>query len=472
MNALTGCDLGLIGLDAMGRNLALNLADHGFSIVAYDQDLSKVKSLRDEAVDRKIQGANGLADFVNRLRAPRAVMMLVPAGPPVDAVIRDVMPYLARGDLIIDGGNSYFKDTDLRGQMLADRGLAYLGIGISGGEQDARHGLSLMVGGSPEAYERVRLMLAAAAARVAGEPCLAYLGPGSAGHYVKMVHNGIEYGLMQLIAETYGLLKHGAYYTNDELHNLFRRWNASELNAYLIEVTAGIFREVDARTGRRLIDVIRDEANQKGAGSWTSQDAVNLHVPIPTIDAAVTARNLSMLKTERGTAGQLLMNHIPRRPIGKNTLSRQLRNALYAGMIITYAQGFALLRTASRAYHYGLQLEEVARIWRSGCIIRSDLLEKIRTAYQARADLPNLLFDRLLSLELNERQSDLRTVVRTAATFGLPVPGFMASLAYFDGYRSAWLPANLIQAQRAYFGAHTDEWLDAQGVFHTNWREE
>ncbi len=472
MDALSACDLGLIGLGVMGRNLALNLADHGFSIAGFDRDLSKVKNLCGEAGDRKIQGANSLAEFVDRLRVPRAVMMLVPAGAPVDAVIRDLLPYLARGDLIIDGGNSFFKDTDLRGRMLADKGLAYLGAGISGGEHGARYGPCLMLGGPPEAYERVRRMLEAAAAQVAGEPCTAYLGPGSAGHYVKMVHNGIEYGLMQLIAETYGLLKHGAYFTNDELHHLFRRWNACELNAYLIEITASIFHEVDAQTGQRLIDVIRDEAEQKGAGSWMSQDALSLHVPIPTIDAAVTARHLSMLNTERGTASQLLMNHIPRRHIGKNTLSRQLRNALYAGMILTYAQGFALLRTASRAYHYGLHLEEVARIWRSGCIIRSDLLEKIRAAYQARPVLPNLLFDRLLSHELNERQADLRTVVRTATTFGLPVPGFMASLAYFDGYRSAWLPANLIQAQRDYFGAHAYERVDAPGVFHTGWSEE
>ncbi len=472
MDSLSACDLGLIGLGVMGRNFVLNLADHGFAIAGYDQDLNKVRDLCDEAGERKIYGADSLSEFINRLRTPRAVMMLVPAGAPVDKVIRDLLPHLARGDLIIDGGNSFFKDTDLRSQALANRGLAYVGMGISGGEHGARHGPSLMPGGAPEAYERVRTMFETSAAQVAGETCIAYLGPGSAGHYVKMVHNGIEYGLMQLIAETYDLLKRGVYFTDDELYDLYRRWNASELNAYLIEITASIFREVDPQTGERLIDVILDEAKQKGTGSWTSQDALSLHVPIPTIDAAVAARNLSMLKSERETASQLLMNHLPRRRIGRHTLVRQLRNALYAGMIITYAQGFALLQRASPAYHYGLRLEEVARIWRGGCIIRSDLLEKIRAAYQAQSELPNLLCDRQLSHELNQRQADLRAVVRAAATFGLPVPGFMASLAYLDGYRSEWLPANLIQAQRDYFGAHTYERMDAPGVFHTSWSEE
>jgi 6-phosphogluconate dehydrogenase len=391
---------------------------------------------------------------------------------PVDAVIRDLLPHLQPGDLIIDGGNSHFDDTDLRGKMLAEKGLHFLGVGISGGESGARHGPSIMPGGPREAYERVRPIFEAVAAKVNGEPCVTYLGPGSAGHYVKMVHNGIEYGLMQLIAESYDLMKRGLGLSDDELHDVYARWNETELNGFLIEITAQIFRQVDEKTGRRLVDVILDEARQKGTGKWTSQDGMELQAPTPTIDAAVAARDLSTYKTERETASRLLGGPSPSFQGERGAFLEQLRSALYAAMILTYAQGMALLRVASQSYGYGLDLEAVARIWRGGCIIRAALLEPIRAAYRARPDLANLLLDPDLSAELVRRQGDLRAIVSHAAGLGIPAPGLMASLAYLDGYRSAWLPANLIQAQRDYFGAHTYERVDARGVFHTRWSDD
>ncbi|HBY94230.1 MAG: NADP-dependent phosphogluconate dehydrogenase [Ardenticatenaceae bacterium] len=465
-------EIGMIGLGVMGRNLLLNMADHGYSVIGYDKDLSTVQALRAEAEHRDIRGAESPEEFTSLLRSPRAVMMLVPAGPVVDAVIQGVLPHLEARDLIIDGGNSYFQDTDLRAKTLAAKGILYLGVGISGGEWGARYGPSMMPGGPVDAYERVRPLFEAVAAHVNGDPCVTYLGPGSAGHYVKMVHNGIEYGLMQLLAETYDLMKRGLGLNDDELHAVYDRWNQTELNAYLVEITAQIFCKMDELTDRRLIDVILDEAMQKGTGRWTSQDAMELQVPVPTIDAAVAMRNLSAFKREREEAGQLIEGPSPGYQGERETFLSQLRNAFYAAMIITYAQGMAQLRQASQAYDYHLKLEDVARIWRGGCIIRAALLEPIRAAYHTHPDLPNLLVDPHLSREVMARQADLRAVVRTAAELGLPAPGLMASLAYFDGYRSAWLPANLIQAQRDYFGAHTYERVDATGLFHTQWRQE
>lgn len=464
-------ELGMVGLGVMGRNLGLNMADHGFAVVGYDKDISKVQALRDEAGDRPVRGADSLAELVSLLRRPRAMMLLVPAGPPVDAVIRDLLPYLEKGDLIIDGGNSFFKDTDLRAKTLAEKGLPLLGVGISGGEAGARHGPSLMPGGPQQAYERVRPIFEAVAARVKGEPCVAYLGPGSAGHYVKMVHNGIEYGLMQLIAESYDLMKRGLGLSDDALHDIYTAWNEAELQSFLVEITADIFRRVDERTGRRLIDVILDEAKQKGTGMWTSQNAMELQLPTPTIDIAVAMRDLSGYKTQREAAGQLLRGPTPTFRGDRDLFLEQLRHALYCGMVITYAQGFALLQRATWAYEYNLVLAEVARIWRGGCIIRSALLEDIRAAFQSRSHPPHLLLDPHLAEVGTTRQEDLRAVVHIAIELGLPAPGLMASLAYFDAYRSIWLPANLIQAQRDYFGAHTYERIDTRGVFHTHWSE-
>jgi 6-phosphogluconate dehydrogenase len=464
-------EIGMVGLGVMGRNLVLNMADHGHSVAGYDKDLTKVEALQGEAGDREIQGAKTMEEFVGLLRAPRAVMMLVPAGAPVDAVIHDVLPYLEEGDIIIDGGNSHFSDTDLRARNLADKGIQYLGVGISGGESGARHGPSMMPGGPRQAYERVRPIFEASAAHFSGDPCVTYLGPGSAGHYVKMVHNGIEYGLMQLIAESYDLMKRGLHLSDDEMHDIYDLWNREELSGYLMEITAAIFLEKDEKTGKRLIDIILDEAKQKGTGMWTSQDAMELRVPVPTIDIAVAMRNLSAIEEERSSARQALTGPEPFFEGDLWDSVEQLRRGLYAAMIVTYAQGMAQLQVASNANNYDLDLEAVASIWRGGCIIRAALLENIQTAYKKNPDLPNLLLDPDLGQAVESRQEDLRAVVRAAAEWGIPTPGLAVSLAYFDGYRSAWLPANLIQAQRDYFGAHTYERIDQKGAFHTQWAE-
>jgi 6-phosphogluconate dehydrogenase len=469
----SGYEIGMVGLGVMGRNLLLNMADHGYSVAGYDVDSTKVEALRREAERRDIRGAESLAEFASSLRGPRAVMMLVPAGPPVDSVIKDLLPHLARGDLIIDGGNSHFKDTDLRTRALAEKGILYMGIGVSGGEHGARHGPSIMPGGTREAYERVRPILEAVAAMADGEPCVAYLGRGSAGHYVKMVHNGIEYGLLELIAETYDLMKRGLGLSDNELHTVFDTWNRGELNGYLIEITADIFcrgDELDA--GKRLVDSILDEAKQKGTGKWTSQDAMDLQIPVPTLDMAVAMRDLSAFKTEREAAARSLGGPPRKMRAGRPPFLRQLNQALYAAMIITYAQGMALLLRASHVYEYGLNLEDVARIWRAGCIIRSTLLEDIRAAYRSQPTLANLLVDPQLGRLVTDRQEALREVVKRAVHLGIPAPGLAVSLNYFDGYRSGWLPANLIQAQRDYFGAHTYERIDAKGVFHTLWERD
>jgi 6-phosphogluconate dehydrogenase len=462
-------EIGMVGLGVMGRNLVLNIADHGYSVSGYDKDLTKVQELQTEAGGRAVNAAQSLKGFVSELSIPRVIMMLVPAGPVVDNVIRELMPYLETGDLIIDAGNSHFKDTDLRSKSLAEKGILYMGIGVSGGEDGARHGPSLMPGGPIEAYERVRPIFEAVAAHVEGVPCVAYLGSGSAGHYVKMVHNGIEYGLMELIAESYDLMKRGLGMSDEELSVVYNNWNKSELNAYLIEITSHIFRKVDERTGKQLLDVILDEAEQKGTGMWASQDAMDIQVPTPVIDAAVVARNLSALKSEREAASKTLKLQIPHFEGDREALLTQLKGAIYASMIITYAQGMAQLRLASQVYAYNIKSEDVARIWRGGCIIRAALLEDIRAAFHAHPDLPNLLTSSHLGQEVLKRQEDLRAVVGLTAKIGLPTPCLMASLAYFDGYRSAWLPANLIQAQRDDFGAHTYERVDAKGVFHTQW---
>jgi len=462
-------EIGMVGLGVMGRNLVLNIADHGYSVSGYDKDLSKVQQLETEAGSRRINAARTLKEFVSVLSTPRAIMMLVPAGQVVDSVIHDLLPLLEKGDLIIDAGNSHFKDTDLRSKSLAEKSILYMGVGVSGGEEGARNGPSLMPGGPKEAYERVRPIFEAVAAHVGEDPCVTYLGPGSAGHYVKMVHNGIEYGLMQLIAESYDVMKRGLELSDKELSVVFSNWNGAELNAYLMEITSRIFIKVDEKTGKHLVDVILDEARQKGTGMWTSQDAMDIQVPTPVIDAAVVARNLSALKGEREAAGKKLKVPKSRLKGKRDAILTKLKGAMFTAMIITYAQGMAQLRTASKVYKYDLKLEDVARIWRGGCIIRSALLEDIRAAYLAHPDLPNLLIDKRLRKVVMSVQKDLRTVVGLAVKAGLPIPCLMASLAYFDAYRSAWLPANLIQAQRDDFGAHTYERVDAKGVFHTSW---
>ncbi len=465
-----GCDIGMVGLGVMGRNLALNMAEHNFAVAGYDTDPAKLQLLGSAGASLPVQPAASLPEFVATLRPPRAVMMLVPAGPPVDGVIRELLPHLQPGDVLIDGGNSHFRDTDLRGKTLSEHGVLYLGMGVSGGEYGARHGPSLMPGGPEAGYLRVRPIMEAVAARVDLDPCVAYLGPGSAGHYVKMVHNGIEYGLMQLLAESYDLLRRGLGLTDDELHEVYAAWNRGPLNGFLVEITADIFCQTDERTGKRLIDVILDEAGQKGTGMWTSQDGMDLGVPLPNIDIAVAMRNLSNLKENREAAGHLLGVDNQALAGSRAAFIDQLEAALYAAQILTFAQGLALLGRASVAYGYGLELATVACIWRGGCIIRAALLEKIRAAYQRSPDLANLALDPDVAHDLNARQAALRGVVQAAAAAGIPVPGLGSALAYLDAFRSSWLPANLIQAQRDYFGAHTYERVDAKGVFHTEWR--
>ena len=462
-------DIGMIGLGVMGRNLLLNMADRGFAVAGYDKNLSTVAALRAEAEGRNIYGAESLEEFVVSLRAPRAVMMLVPAGAVVDAVLQDLLSHLGANDLVIDGGNSHFKDTERREKMLAERHLHFLGVGISGGEDGARHGPSIMPGGNREAYRRVQPIFEAVAAKAGGEPCVVYLGPGAVGHYVKMVHNGIEYGLMQLIAETYDLMKRGLGLDSGQLQAVYENWNRTELASYLVEITARIFHQLDDKTGKPLVELILDQAAQKGTGKWTAQEAMDLQTPVPTINAAVAMRDLSGQKSERVAASQILGGAARAFSGNRESFILQLQNALYAGMIVTFAQGLALLRAASQAYNYGLNLESVARLWRGGCIIRADLLEDIRSAYASQPDLSNLLMEAPLAQKVLARQDDWRAVVRTAVELGIPAPALTASLVYFDGWRSAWLPANLIQAQRDYFGAHTYKRVDAEGVFHTIW---
>ena len=465
-------DIGMIGLGVMGRNFVLNIADHGHSVVGYDKNPNQIQELRAAVENRSIHVSTTLADFVVNLRKPRAIMLLVPAGPPVDAVIRDLLPFLEAEDVIIDGGNSHFTDTNLRAKTLAGKGINFLGVGISGGESGARHGPSLMPGGPQRAYERVRSIFESAAAQVNGEPCVTYLGPDSAGHYVKMIHNGIEYAFLELIAESYALMKVGLGLSDDELHDVFDRWNNGQLNSYLIEITSKIFQYIDEETGKKLIDEILDEARQKGTGKWTSQDAMDLQVPLSVIDAAVDMRELTALKESREAASRMLKGPSPLYRGDKAAFIGHLQEALYAGLIISFAQGMALLAAGSLEYDYRLNLEAVARIWRGGCIIRAALLEDIRSAYRDNTSLPNLLMDTRLGNAVTERQSGLRSIIRDAVEMGISIPSFMAALAYFDGFRSAWLPANLIQAQRDYFGAHTYERVDAKGVFHTHWGEE
>ena len=461
----------MVGLGVMGRNLLLNMADHGFSVAGYDNDPAKVEALRKEADKRDIHCTGNLKDFIASLQKPRSIILLVPAGAPVDSVINEMSEHLQDDDLIIDSGNSYFKDTNLRTIRLKEKGIIFMGMGISGGEEGARHGASIMPGGLKEAYERVKPVLEAVAAKVDGKPCVTYLGPLSAGHFVKMVHNGIEYGLMQLISETYALMKLVLGFSEDELKMIYSEWNNGELNGFLMEITSNIFGKVDEKTGKRLIDEILDIARQKGTGMWTSQSAMELQVPVPTIDIAVAMRDLSVFEKQREMAEKIYQYPETHFKGDRKKFLTQLRKALYVSMLTTYAQGFALLVAASDKYGYHLDLEEVARIWRGGCIIRAAILEEIQAAFHTNQDLLNLLLDPNLSEKIKENQESLRQIVCQAGTLGIPIPGIMATLGYLDAYRSSWLPANLIQAQRDYFGAHTYERFDAKGTFHTEWQK-
>ncbi len=465
------CDIGVVGLGVMGANLALNMERNGFAIAGYDLEAAKGQAfLAGPAAGRKVEIAASPDALMALLKKPRRVLMMVPAGAPVDSAIAHLKPHLEAGDILIDGGNSWFLDTERRSKALAADGFHYIGTGVSGGEQGALWGPAIMPGGQREAWDALAPILRAIAAKADdGEPCVDYMGPGGAGHYVKMVHNGIEYGDMQLIAETYDLLSRGLRLPASELSAIFRGWNAGELRSYLVEITADVLAKTDPETGRPLVDLILDEAQQKGTGKWASQHAFDIGAPIPTINAAVESRILSALKAERVQASRVLHGPEPRYDGSRDTLVEAARGALYASKITSYAQGFGLLRMASAEYHYGLDMGTIARIWRAGCIIRASLLGDITAAFGRDAALPNLLLDDAFGQAVESRQGSWRFVIQAAVEMGIPVPAMSASLSYFDAYRSERLPANLTQGQRDYFGAHTYRRVDKPGVFHTEW---
>jgi 6-phosphogluconate dehydrogenase len=455
--------IGVVGLGVMGANLARNIESKGFPVAGFDLDAAKTKAF-------PLATATSPEQLMKMLERPRRVLVMVPAGKPVDSVIEHLRPHLERGDMLLDGGNSFFKDTDRRSDELASAGIHFLGVGVSGGEEGALLGPAIMPGGSRDAWEAVAPVLRAIAAKAEdGEPCVAYMGPRGAGHYVKMVHNGIEYGDMQLIAEIYDLLHRGAGLSAKEIASIFATWNDGELRSYLIEITALVLERVDAETGTPLVDLILDEAQQKGTGKWMSQNAFDVGTPIPTVNAAVEARLLSALKAERVAASKVLRGPSGSLEGDRAWLIDAARQALYASKITSYAQGMALLSQASKEYGYDIHPGEVAKIWRAGCIIRASLLSDVRAAFDRNAGLVNLMMDNAFSDALNSRQQAWRRVVQAAVGIGVPVPAIGASLAYYDAYRSARLPANVTQAQRDLFGAHTYRRVDRDGVFHTDW---
>lgn len=461
-------NFGIVGLGVMGRNLLLNMADNGFAVAGLDLDPQKADSLQAEAQEgQDIKATTHAEEFIGLLQQPRAVMLLVPAGKPVDAAIASLLPFLDKGDILVDGGNTYFPDTDRRFNELSEKGIHFFGMGISGGESGARRGPSLMPGGNREAYERLRPIFEAVAAKVNGEPCVEFLGNGSAGNYVKMVHNGIEYGIMQLIAETYDLMKKVYGMDNASIQQAFEQWSKEELNSFLVEITAQILKKKEGDT--YLVDLISDWAKSKGTGKWTSQNAMDLQVPLPVIDAAVNMRDMSKYKPERTEASKILHWNPKNIGAGKEKNVEHLKQSLFFAILTTYAQGLAQLTVASETYGYDLELEVVTKIWRGGCIIRATLLEDFRNAYAKNPQLRNILLDEDIAQKLVTSQESIRSVVKDAIDHGVPVSGLMNALAYFDAYRSEKLPTNIIQAQRDYFGAHTYERVDQEGVFHTQW---
>lgn len=462
-------NFGFIGLGVMGHMLALNMERHGFRVAGYDLDADKVNALATNYPDKNLIACSTLDEFLAALERPRRIMIMVPAGKPVDDVISSLGNVLAVGDLLIDGGNTHFMDTERRSKELEAKGINYIGTGISGGDYGALWGPALMPGGQLQAWEIVKPIFEVICARVGDEPCVAYMGPRGAGHYVKMVHNGIEYGDMQLIAESYDILNRGLGLDNLRLHNVFSNWNSCELESYLIDITADIFTHNDRETGQAIIDLILDEAQQKGTGKWASQNALDLGAPTPTINAAVESRILSAYNDERNTASKVLTGPDSRIGTDPETVIGWVRDALYAAKICSYAQGFSLLRLAGKEYGYPLNSAEIARIWRGGCIIRARFLNDIRHAFERNPDLTNLMLDTEFAQAMKIRQPSMRKVVALAAESGIPVPAFSSALAYYDAYRCKRLPANLTQAQRDYFGAHTYRRIDRQGTFHTDW---
>ncbi len=464
--------IGLVGLAVMGQNLALNIAEKGFPIAVYNRSPEKVDDTVARAQaegDLPLVGYKDIQDFVAAIERPRSVIILVKAGKPVDDTIAKLVEHLEPGDLIIDGGNEWFENTERRARQVAERGLLYMGMGVSGGEEGARKGPSMMPGGPQEAWERVAPILQKVAAQVDDGPCVTWIGPGGAGNYVKMIHNGIEYGDMQLIAESYDILKHVGGLSNDELADVFAEWNRGELESFLIEITAQIFRRRDDQGDGWLVDKILDKTGMKGTGRWTVQEAAERSVAAGTMTAALDARYLSGLKDERVAASRLFDDPAPPAGIDKAALVNDVRQALYASKICSYAQGMNLIRATGETFAWGLDLGAIARIWKGGCIIRAVFLDRIKQAYDRDPKLPNLLVDAEFAREIKERQDAWRRVVGLAVASGIATPAFSASLAYFDSYRRARLPANLVQAQRDLFGAHTFERTDREGSFHADW---
>jgi 6-phosphogluconate dehydrogenase len=458
---------GMIGLGVMGSNLALNVADHGFTVAVWNREPEKTKAFIAE--NPKLTGTFELAEFVSALERPRRIMMMIKAGAPVDEMLDKLIPLLEDGDVVIDGGNSWFKDTQLRAARLANEKLHFVGSGVSGGEEGARFGPSLMPGGTPQSWESIRAIFEAIAATSDSGPCVTYCGPDGAGHFVKMVHNGIEYGDMQLIAEAYDLLRRGLGASAEEIADIFDEWNRGPLQSFLIEITAKIFRKKDEETGAPLVDKILDKAGQKGTGKWTAQVALDLAVPIPTIAAAIDARVLSSMKDERVAASRVIRGGQGILPVQDRTAFIQdVHDALYAAKVCSYAQGMALIQAGSREWNWNIDMREIARIWKAGCIIRAKFLDAIMRAYERNAALPNLLLD----FDLAGVQPQWRRCVSFAQQDGIAAPAFSSSLAYFDSYRTAELPQNLTQAQRDFFGAHTYQRNDAGAdapFIHTDW---
>jgi len=463
-------DIALIGLAVMGENLVLNMAGKGFGVAVYNRTVSKVDEFLEKHKEyNTIGGAHSVVQLVEMLTKPRKIMLMVKAGKPVDDMIAELLPYLEHDDIIIDGGNSFFQDTRRRAAYLKERGIRFIGTGVSGGEEGALKGPSMMPGGDPTAYKELAPIFTRIAAQVSDQPCCSYVGPDGAGHYVKMVHNGIEYGDMQLISEAYYIMKTVLGLSAEELHAVFSQWNQGELDSYLIEITRDIFTKQDEITGQPLVDVVLDKAGQKGTGKWTSQSALDLGVPTPTITEAVFARCMSAYKEERIVASDILTGPEKQYKGDKQQLIKAIHDALYASKICAYAQGFALLNAASKEYNWNLNFGQMALLWRGGCIIRARFLDRIQEAYAQDGELVNLMISPFFSNVLATAQDNWRLVVITCKELGIPTPAISASLDYYDSYRRAVLPANLIQAQRDYFGAHTYERTDCPGVFHTDW---
>jgi len=460
--------LGMIGLGTMGRNLLLNMADNGFQVTGYDKDARMLKKLEEDGKAHNLKAYDSLEEFIQSLELPRRIMLLVPAGKIVDSVIQELVPLLDKGDMIIDSGNSHFTDTSRRDLELSEKGIHFFGMGISGGEEGARFGPSMMPGGDKAAYNAVKPILEAVSAKVNDDPCVAYIGPGASGHFVKMVHNGIEYSMMQILAETYDLLKNALGYSNEQIYTVFEKWNNGRLKSFLLEVTRDIFKVKDDKTGAFLLDVIKDEAKSKGTGKWTSQVSMDLQLPIPTINESVSSRDLSKFKALRVALSKALP-HEAIHVTDKDAFEAQLEQALYFAMITSYAQGLHLLEAASREFKYELNLKEVSQIWRGGCIIRAVLLEDIYQAYKKQPELPHLYTDESIQQQLKEILPGTRNVVITALTNGISVPCYASALTYYDGLRTDKSPLNLTQAQRDFFGAHTFERIDEEGIFHADW---